>query len=163
MIKIYESSTLVSNLTVFVQGKPVTLNFVAVSPYVSHSDAAFRGTCSRLETANESVQNAIERHRMFGSTIRLVGTKEVPSSPTIVRAVPRRNTEGSPKVAAKPEPAPTVVVTANADGTKTVKVSCPQDARDYLAQNYGIDPKKLGLTTVLKSQAKKLGIVFQGI
>ena len=44
-----------------------------------------------------------------------------------------------------------------------VPVACVDDARDYLAAHFGIEPSKLRTRQMLDTQAKAHGIVFEGI
>ena len=140
MIKIYESNTVISGLTLFVKGQPIKVSFIPVSPHVSNCVAAMKGICSRLQTCNTEVQAALERHPLFGSHITLVQTIGTPEKPK------------SEKAPAKKEPKP-----------KEVKVTSPAEAREYLVKEYGIDPKKIGLLNAIKAQAKRLGFEFVGI
>lgn len=168
--KIYESDRLVSNLTVFVKGRPRRLNFVPVSAYVVHNDASIKGTYSRLETNDPALQTALEHCPAFGSTFRLaqvIQTEDpkpklkpkpalVPAEEKVAEPTPvKEEVETAP---AAPTPAP-----AEGKNLKVIQVSSPADARDYLNKEYGIQPKSVFSVALIKKKATELGIEFEGI
>jgi len=88
-------------------------------------------------TDNEVVQRALEAHPKYG-----------------------RLYKGSEVVAKKKaDPAPA----ATKSSTKTIKVSCWEDAKDYLSETFGVSRTKLRTPKAIKETAASKGITFDGV
>lgn len=89
---------------------------------------------------NEDVQKAIERHKRFGSLFKL------------------DTTYGEEK----PEVKPAMDVKIENEVTE-VKVSCLDDAKEYLSDRFGVSRTKLRSTKAIEDAASAHNIVFVGL
>lgn len=98
------------------------------------------GLRSTYITDDEDVQEALEKHSKYGNWYR-------------------RDTTYNPEPVAKVEK----TETAEESKTKQVTVSCLEDAKDYLAEQYGISRTQLRSEAKIKEKAASLGIEIVGI
>lgn len=95
------------------------------------------GGKSMYITKDEELQNAIERHSWFGKIFFLLSEEE--------------------------EKQPAEVKEEKAVNKKTLRVSCIDDAKDYLADVYGVSRTKMRSVEAIKVIAEEKGVIFEGI
>lgn len=108
---------------------------VNFTPVSAYEQSSGRG--SRFTTSNKELQDALEGHPLFNRKFSIYSKKEV--TPVA---------EGTVK---------------EDDITNVIKVSSPQDAREYLFEHFGIAKNKLRQVAFIKAAAKENGIIFDGI
>lgn len=97
------------------------------------------GGGSVFYTDNPVVQRGLERHPKYGKLFKAV----VEDKP-------------APVTETKEEP-------VKKEGPQEVKVSCLDDAKEYLVDRFGISRTKLRYASNIKKAAEERGIVFLGI
>lgn len=97
------------------------------------------GGGSSFTTADEKLQAALERHRHYGKLFTGCEVQETPVEEAPVTDEPQ------------------------AGGVKQVPVSSLDDAKEYLADNYGYSRTKLRSKTQILAAAAEKGIEFVGI
>ncbi len=95
------------------------------------------GTMSALYTSDEALQKALEAHPRYGKLFHV-------------------DTSFQPKAA----PAPEAIAPKKA---KKVKVSCLDDAKEYLCEKYEVSRTKLNSEKAIKEYAATKNIEFVGI
>ena len=128
--KHYEApDTIISNLNIFVSGRPARISFTHISTY----EGSHTGRGSMLVTSNPDLQDAIEHSALFGRRIFLFSTEE----------------ETRPSEEASGENENEVVVVPETE------VGSYSDARDYLVTHFGYDksafPNKRAITKAAKA------------
>lgn len=132
--KVYNApNTIISSLTVYVKGYPRTIHFTPTTIFVNNST----GRGSQYVTSNEELQKALEACPSFGRSFFLSSVEEIATEPVN-------------EVKAPVEP-------------KTIQVSTPAEARDYICENFGVKPREIWSKENLLNKAKELGITFVGI
>lgn len=106
--------------------------------FLAHSNGG-----STYSTDIKYIQDGLEKAPGFGSLYRLVKTE---------------GEEEHVNVVAEQKP-----VVDNTPELEKVEVSCLDDAKDYLEENFGVDRTTLRSKSTVKSVAKKNGIEFVGI
>ena len=143
--KIYEAQgSVICNLTVLIDGRPRRVSFTPVTMYGGSRDS---GCNSRFETTDTAMQKALEETRLYNKKYFVV----------FEETIDEPKNEGS-----QTEAETSNEKTADIDAD-TIKVSSPGDARDYLHEHYGIEPKSVWRKADLLKKAEELGIVFEGI
>lgn len=122
-------------MTVYLDGRPVSIDFMPVSAYVGSKT----GRGSIFVTSDEKMQEAIESSKLFGRRIRLMKSEEIAEKNELEE---EKKEEKQYKI---------------------VKVSCPSDAKDYLMDEYNIERKNVSTIKKIKECAEALGIMFDGI
>lgn len=97
------------------------------------------GGGSYFYTDNEVLQKGLEKHPKFGKLFKLDVVAEVKPQ---VKAVPK------------------VEQKAENDGIKRIEVSNNEDAKDYLADKFGISHTKMRTRAAIDTIAKSKGIEF---
>lgn len=105
------------------------------------SFSALTGGGSVFYTDNKKLQDLLEKHPKFGKLFKLAET--VTPAPAVKKPA-----------AAQPE-AP--------KGPKQIMVSCLEDAKEYLVDNFGISRTKLRSAKAIKDTAALKNIEFVGI
>lgn len=96
------------------------------------------GGTSVYYTSDTRLQQALEAHPAFGRLFRRAPQAFLPKP--------------APKAKAKP-----------ASGPRHIKVTCPDDAKDYLADRYAVSRTKLRTVAAIQAEALTHGITFDGI
>lgn len=104
------------------------------------SFCSLTGGGSVYYTSDADVQDALERHPYYGKLFTLAGEEEE---------------------AAKPQAAEATKTEAEGEQLKTRLVSCIDDAKDILADEYGIGRSKLKTKALVEAAAKQAGIKFE--
>lgn len=94
-------------------------------------------------TEDEEIQNAIEKHHLFGDLIIVESETEIVTY----------------DVNSQEEPAEEVKDTEHT----VIKVDSPDDAKDYLAEKFGISRTKMRSIESIKRIALEHNIVFEGL
>lgn len=94
-------------------------------------------------TEDEEIQNAIEKHHLFGDLIIVESETEIVT----------------PDVNSQEEPAEEVKDTEHT----VIKVDSPDDAKDYLAEKFGISRTKMRSIESIQRIALEHNIVFEGL
>lgn len=119
----------------------IALNIVLKNGKSAHiSFTPLTGGGSMYKTADEDLQQALEKSAYFGSLFKVVeavNMDEVAPAKEVERVEPRK--------------------------TKVVKVSCLSDAKDYLANTYGVSRTNLKGKTSIVETAEGFGVEFDGI
>lgn len=94
-------------------------------------------------TEDKEIQNAIEKHHLFGDLIIVESETEIVT----------------PDVNSEEEPAEEVKDTEHT----VIKVDSPDDAKDYLAEKFGISRTKMRSIESIQRIALEHNIVFEGL
>ena len=132
MLKKYQSKSHIAINVVLESGK---------SAHVSFSAKTDGG--SVYYTEDTSLQDALERHHMYGKLFTLVSSDSTPEADPV---------DESPSM---PD-----------DGTRSVvsvEVSCLDDAKDYLVEKFGISRTKLRSEKAIRESGESHGVEFVGI
>ena len=175
-IKTYKAGTNISINVVLASKKNLHVAFVP------KSDGS-----SVYSTDNEEVQNAIERHYNFGKLFRLAGISVVASKKkkhkTVVPAPPEDEDENLKKGEVKDEATHSDEAATEAEEEdaredetgdddddeteeaelRKVKVSDFGEAKDYLADKFGVSRTSLRSQKSILETAKANGIEFEGL
>lgn len=100
---------------------------------------------STYETNNDEIQKAIERHYNFGRLFRLASVSD-----KYIDVEPSDQSN---------EPTPSEEISTQ----NKVQVTDISDAKDYLADKYGVSRTALRSTTAILDKAAELGIEFVGL
>ncbi len=92
-------------------------------------------------TADKDIQEGLKNHAKYGKLFNLDESF-------------KETVKSAPKVK-EPEPAQPRL--------KKIKVSCPEDAKDYLAETFGVSRTQMRSMNSIKSVALQKGIEFEGI
>lgn len=119
-------------------------NLYLTVQYEGHSrhiqfDALSTGSTSVFMTDDPKMQKAIESHPLFN---KLIEAEEVKPEPAVQQSVP-----GQGNV-----PAPVEIV-----------VSGPDDAKEYIADTFGISRSQLRTVEAIKKAAAENHVVFKGL
>lgn len=116
------------------------------------------GGGSTYSTSDPAEQNALERHHYFNRVFTLSVVSGEGRQPVGRLA-------SSPKPSGSVAKAGGTVSSAEENGSKlqAVKVSCADDAKDYLADKFGLSRTKLRSKSAILAAAKEHGIEFVGI
>lgn len=148
--KKYKSSSHVSLSVMLAIGKSVHVTFTPQT-----------GGGSVLYTADERLQRGLERHPRYGKLFRLV--EESPRSNVArVAAANAGRAErqaGADQVAADCAPDGTEAAAKK----RVVKVTCIDDAKEWLVDKYGLSRTKLRSKKSILEAAESRGVEFQGI
>lgn len=119
----------------------IALNIVLKNGKSAHiSFTPLTGGGSMYKTADEDLQQALEKSAYFGSLFKVVeavNMDEVAPAKEVERVETRK--------------------------AKVVKVSCLSDAKDYLANTYGVSRTNLKGKTSIVETAEGFGVEFDGI
>ena len=141
-VKHYEApNTVVSGLSIIVNGRPRRLNFNPISIY----EGSHTGKGSMLVTDNPSLQAAIESCALFGKRIFLFREENEPKK----EANATEGAENEPKKEA-------IIVKAD-------EVSSLNDAREYLVAHFGANKKALSNTKAILNVAAENNVVFEAL
>lgn len=141
MKKHYSSDSHISINVVLKNGNSMHIAFVALS-----------NGGSVYSTDNEDVQEALERHYRFGSLFNLDRTEEdEEDNPTKVVAIDEGKDNDNE------------ATNLDESGTHKVKVSDIGEAKDYLADTFGVSRTSLRSQKVILEAAKANNIEFEGL
>lgn len=147
--KTYYSKSDIS-ISVLVNGKGLHLSFIPVS-----------GGGSVYTVEDEKIQCAIEKHHNFGKLFKLrseqiVEKVEKKLKGKTAKAEVETGAEGSSEGNDGAE-------TPGNDGKSQITISCPDDAKDYLADKFGISRTAMKTVKAIKAIAESKNIEFIGI
>lgn len=164
IIKTYKANTNISINVVLPSKKNLHVTFVPLS-----------NGSSVLTTDNEELQNAIERHYNYGKLFKLV-LIEGPNRKQTVKATSVTSSVEAEKASKQDEetaPAPVSDDTENeatdneagedGDNLQKVKVSDINEAKDYLAEKFGVSRTTMRSTKSILATAAAHGIEFEGL
>lgn len=150
--KTYHSKSDIS-ISVLVNGKGLHLSFTPVS-----------GGGSIYTVEDEKIQCAIEKHHNFGKLFKLRSEQKVEKVEKKVKgkiakaedgAGAESGSEGTEGIGRSEVP--------ESDGKSQITVSCPDDAKDYLADKFGISRTSMKTVKAIKAIAESKNIEFIGI
>lgn len=145
--KTYESAnSVIANWTLVVNGRPRIVNFTAISAY----EGSRTGHGSILTTSDENLQRAIESSRIFGSRVKLIKTTDVAATPK--KPVEKEKVEENKEKSE--EENKTVIV-------PSIQVDSPNEAREYMHVNYGMEMRKMPNIRSIINAAKERNVVFE--
>lgn len=147
--KTYYSKSDIS-ISVLVNGKGLHLSFIPVS-----------GGGSVYTVEDEKIQCAIEKHHNFGKLFKLRSEQKVEKvekklKGKTAKADVETDAEGSSEGNDGAE-------TPENDGKSQITISCPDDAKDYLADKFGISRTAMKTVKAIKAIAESKNIEFIGI
>lgn len=149
----------------------VSINVVLKSGKSKHvSFLPMTGGGSVFRTADKDVQEALEKHYKFGKLFKLV-PDAAPATKTAKKQVLKVVTDEQPAGEIPDEDQNTgdegtveeYEDAENADGLRTVAVTCLSDAKEYLADTYGISRTSLRSKAKIEEAAAANGIKFEGL
>lgn len=144
--KTYYSRSDIS-ISVLINGKGAHVSFTPVS-----------GGGSVFTTEDEKIQTAVEKHHNFGKLFNL--------RPENVVKKPAEKKDKVGKTGEKPGSAEGSNIEGNgsgSDGKTTITVLCPDDAKDYLADTFGVSRTTMKTVKAIKAIAESKNIEFSGI
>lgn len=164
-IKTYKANTNISINVVLPSKKNLHVTFVPLS-----------NGSSVLTTDNEELQNAIERHYNYGKLFKLVGA-EGTSRKQVVKATSATSVElGKAEVVKQNEENASAQISDNEESNTTdnaageeddtiqrIKVSDINEAKDYLAEKFGVSRTTMRSTRSILATAATHGIEFEGL
>lgn len=134
MLKEYRSNSCLSLSVVLPSGKSAHIVFTPRT-----------GTGSIYYTSDEMIQKALESHHRFGKAFFLVQSKSTSAAaPTTTESEAETATATETPVAA----------------TKAIEVSSLDDAKDYLADKYGLSRTKIRTWSAANKYAEEVGVTF---
>lgn len=137
MLKKYTAKTQVCvNIVLPDSGKNLHVSFIPVT-----------GGSGVFYTDDKNVQEGLERHYKYGKLFKLDEVMdETEAKATIIQdTTPEKPDEGLGK---KPE---------------VITVNCPDDAKDYLSDKFGLSRTRLRSIAAIKEAAAKCNIEFAGL
>lgn len=136
MLKKYTAKTQVCvNIVLPGSGKNLHVSFTPVT-----------GGSGVFYTDDKNVQEGLERHYKYGKLFKLDEVMdETEAKATIQGTTPEKREEDSGK---KPE---------------VITVNCPDDAKDYLSDKFGLSRTRLRSIAAIKEAAAKCNIEFAGL
>lgn len=143
------------SISVVVDGKGLHLSFIPVS-----------GGGSVYTTKDDKIQDAIEKHHNFGKLFNV--RFEQKTEKVEKKAKVKMNNAETGTVSDKGDDGANGDLAVNGEvgeaGDKTtITVSCPDDAKDYLADRFGISRTSMKTVKAIKSIAESQNIEFVGI
>ena len=126
-------------------------------------------TCggSVFRTDNEILQNALERHYNFGKLFKLEETGNIEKKAELGKVSSRGTIKATGECDAE-DTTENDGIAANSgqedtEGMRTITVACDADAKEYLAETYGISRTSLRSRTKIVEAAAANGIRFEGL
>lgn len=104
------------------------------------------GGGSAYTTNNVDMANALRQHNKFGKLFKEVAVVE---KPAVKKATPAKPAEAQNG--------------AGGDGTKEMSFKNNEDAKDYLAERFGISRSKMKTRAAIEESAKQVGIKVKWI
>lgn len=149
--KTYYSRSDIS-ISVLVDKKSVHLSFTPVT-----------GSGSVFMTTDERIQNAIEKHHNFGRLFKL--RQDEPQEEPSGKKGGKSKAKGLKDGIDSGNDTDTVNDDDSfyGDGKTVITVSCPDDAKDYLADKFGISRTSMKNVKAIKAIAESKNIEFSGI
>lgn len=148
--KTYYSKSDIS-ISVLVGGKSVHLSFTPTS-----------GGGSIFITSDKNIQNAIEKHHNFGRLFKL-RQEEFSEKPAEKKKKGKVNESTVDETGADKDNNEDGETGAGDDTKTVITVTCPDDAKDYLADTFGVSRTTMKTVKSIKAIAESKNIEFSGI
>ena len=156
----------------YTSGSSIGINVLLEGNVNHHVSFIDKSNGSYLITDDPALQEALEKHPRFGSLFRLEENIETARTNHKPKREPRPEEDENPKDAEgeaggtdaeeQTEDTDTPETGAESD-LKTVNVTCPDDAKEYLSEHFDVSRSKMKSTAKIKEEGKKHGILFEGI
>lgn len=114
----------------------ISINIIANGKPMHIAFSAITGGNSVYYTDNEAIQKGMERHYRYGKLFK--GCEVVDETPEEQPALPDNE-------------------------ILQIQVTCPDDAKDFLCDKYGISRTKLRSLSAIEKVAKEKGVEFTGL
>ncbi len=156
--KTYRAKSEVSINVVLKNGKSKHISFLPVT-----------GGGSVYRTDNEDIQAALESHYRFGNLFRIVDEPEQKSPKIPLKDKKKKQPKEEDQIPNEEKDGLTEKDMENEtegdedDGLRVVTVTCTSDAKEYLADTFGISRTNLRSKAKIIEAAAKNGIKFEGL